>query len=67
MVQSQSILEQPICDEERCEQIRQLAADFDLSSNILEKEFSKIEPYTGENELNLDENEVDSEVESYNL
>ena len=48
-VQSRSILEQPICDEECFEQIPQPAADFDLASNLLDKEFGTIEPYTGEN------------------
>jgi len=66
-VQSRSTLEQPICDEEHSEQIQQPAADFDLASNLLEEEFGTIEQYTGENELDLDKNEVDSDVESLNL
>jgi len=66
-VQSRSTFEQPICDEEHSEQIPQPAANFDLTYNLLEKEFSGIKLYTGENELDLDENEVDSDVESLNL
>jgi len=66
-VQSRGTLDQPICDEEHSEQIPQPAANFDLTSNLLEKEFTGIEPYTGENELDLDENKVDPDVESLNL
>ena len=66
-VQSRSTLEQPICDEERSERIAQPAIDFDLVSNLLDEDFSAIEPYTGEDELDVDENEVDSDVESLNL
>jgi len=66
-VQSRSTLEQPLCNEEYCEQIPQLEADYDLTSNFLDQEFGTIERYTGENELDLDESEVDSDVESLNL
>jgi len=67
LVQSWSTLEQPICDEERCEQVPQPLADFDLASNLLDEEFGTIELYTGENVLNPDDSKVDSDVESLNL
>jgi len=66
-VQSRSTLEQPICDEECSEQIEQAAGDFDLASNFLDEEFSKIEQYRGENEPELDEHDGDSDVKSLNL
>jgi len=66
-VLSGSTLAQPICDEERSEQIRHPAADFDLASNLLYEEFGTIEPYTSENKRDFDESEVHSDVDSPNL
>jgi len=61
-VQSWSTLQQPICDEARSEQIQLPAADFDLTSNLRDEELGTIKLYTGENELNQEEPEVDSDL-----
>ena len=66
-VQSRSIFEKSICDEKRSEHTPQSAADFDLISNLLYEDLSTIEQYIGENELDVDENEVDSDMESLHL
>jgi len=64
-VQSQGTLELPICDEEPSAQILQPAVD--LASNILDEEYSTIESYTGENEVDSEGDVANLEVESLNL
>jgi len=64
-VQSWGTLEWPICDEEPPAQIPQPAVD--LASNVLDEEFSIIESYTGENEIDSDGGVANSDVESLNL
>jgi len=64
-IQSWGTLERPICDKEPPAQIPQPAVN--LASNVLDEEFSTIESYTGENEVNCDGDLANSDVESLNL
>ena len=64
-VQSRSTLERPICDEEPPAQIPQPTVD--LTSDVPAEEFSTIEPYTGEIEIDSDGNLANSDMESLNL
>ena len=64
-VQSWCTLERPICDDEPSAQILQPAVD--LTSNVLNEEFSTIESQTGENAVNGDVDVANSDVQSLNL
>src|SRR5437879_5317961 len=66
-VQPRSTRQRPICDEEQPAQIPLPATDFDVTSNLLGKEFSTLEPNIAENYPDISENVTDSDVESLNL
>ena len=66
-VQPWSTRQQPICDQEYLAQIPLPSTDFDVTSNLLGKEFHTPEPNIAENYPDISENVTDSDIESFNL